>query len=136
MITRKIITEKWKQYDYIDQFGNRIWLNKYGDIIKTEDQFGGYHIQYKGNTFLEAGYVWAPYLPMVETPVQTTLVEMVINASNTISRYTDKLSSANYIVCSADVANFIDTYGPDNLTDYLPVTINKEDVIMDYNKSK
>lgn len=37
---RIILIEKITPWDYVDQYGNRVWLNKYGDIIKTQTSSG------------------------------------------------------------------------------------------------
>lgn len=35
-----IIIEKYKKWDYIDNHGYYVWINKYGDIIKETDSNG------------------------------------------------------------------------------------------------
>jgi hypothetical protein len=39
---RFVIMEKFKIWNYVDSFGNRIWLNKYGDIVKKQSKDGIY----------------------------------------------------------------------------------------------
>ena len=36
----KVIIEKYKKWAYIDNRGYYVWTNRYGDIIKIEDEFG------------------------------------------------------------------------------------------------
>ena len=40
---RKVLIEKYKLYDYIDIYGNKIWLNKYGDVIKSQYPNGKFY---------------------------------------------------------------------------------------------
>lgn len=37
---RIVLIEKFKPWDYIDKYGSRIWLNKYGEIFKWQDTKG------------------------------------------------------------------------------------------------
>lgn len=37
---RKVLFEKYKLWDYVDKYGNRIWLNKYWEIIRRESPDG------------------------------------------------------------------------------------------------
>ena len=37
---KKVIIEKYKKWDYIDDSGYYIWINRYGDIVRTEDVNG------------------------------------------------------------------------------------------------
>jgi hypothetical protein len=39
-IIQKVLVEKYRKWDYIDNKGYYIWTNKYGDIIKIEDRNG------------------------------------------------------------------------------------------------
>lgn len=39
-MTRSVITEKYKTWDYIDNAGLFVWINKQGKIIKKEDRTG------------------------------------------------------------------------------------------------
>lgn len=47
---RIVLIEKIKPWDYVDNYGNRIWLNKYGDIIKKQNKSGkiltGHNMEY------------------------------------------------------------------------------------------
>jgi len=130
MIPRCVITEKWKMYDYVDGLGCRIWLNKYGEIIKIEDKNGrSVAVSKYSNGTLGAGFIWAPYIPMLETPA--VIVDALIGASNIVNRYSNKLNRANYVVCSVDAANFINEHGSENLGDYLPVGIDVAQVLRD-----
>lgn len=36
----QVITEKYKKFNYVDEQGYFVWLNRYGDIIKREDKNG------------------------------------------------------------------------------------------------
>jgi hypothetical protein len=40
MQRRKTIFEKYIKWNYVDENGYRVWLDKYGDVIKKEDRFG------------------------------------------------------------------------------------------------
>lgn len=73
---RTVIFEKYICPNYIDKDGNSFWIDRYGDITKCEDKDGNSRwfptsslIGRKGEEFLQAGYVYAPYIPMQE--VQT-----------------------------------------------------------------
>ena len=37
---RFLLVEKFKRHDYIDGLGCKIWLDKYGELIKVEDRKG------------------------------------------------------------------------------------------------
>lgn len=108
---REIITEKWRKWDYIDSLGIKVWLDRYGEICRLEDENGNRIpsvglLGFKGNEFMQAGYVWAPYVPAYETTItQEQLVSDIIKASNIISRYSEKkINSAYYVMCGIDVA--------------------------------
>jgi hypothetical protein len=107
---REVILEKWRRWDYIDSLGVKIWLDRYGDICRMEDK-NGVRIPYvgllglKGEQYLQTGYVWAPYVPVYETP----LVSDIINASGIIDRYSkSKINSSYYVMCGVDVAKEFD----------------------------
>ncbi len=36
----KVLIEKYKKWDYVDNHGFYIWTTKYGDVIKKEDSNG------------------------------------------------------------------------------------------------
>jgi len=66
MTSRNVIIEKWKNYDYIDSVGCRIWLDRYGEVVRTEDKNGKIvWIGRKGLSYLEPGFIFAPYIPAV-----------------------------------------------------------------------
>jgi len=107
---RKVLVEKYKKHDYVDSLGNFIWLDKYGEIIRSEDEFGNSLVLrgFKGTQYLETGYVYAPYIPMIEYGndiPRMTLTEEFIEASNVIHRKTTRGASANFIVCAPEVAD-------------------------------
>lgn len=114
----KVITEKYIHPTYVDERGNKIWLNKYGDTTKAEDKYGvNFPIARKGNSFLEAGYIYAPYIPVYDTPIindyftrtidQEELIDKILRASEEVSKHSRK-PSAYYVVCSAEIAREID----------------------------
>lgn len=110
MILRKVIIEKYKKHDYVDSFGNFIWLNKYGEVIRTEDEIGNSNVLMgrKGRTYLEAGYVYIPYIPMTLcSPVveQRHIIDSTIRVVNTINQYANNIASSNFIVCSTEIAD-------------------------------
>ena len=35
-----VFVEKYKKWDYIDEYNCFIWLNKYGDVVKMENSKG------------------------------------------------------------------------------------------------
>jgi hypothetical protein len=53
---RRVITEKFKMWNYVDNWGNRVWLNKYGDIVKKQSKEG---IYFDGNSIK---IKWSPEL--------------------------------------------------------------------------
>ena len=69
MSARNVIIEKWKKYNYIDSVGCRIWLDRYGEVIKAEDKNGKVVlVGRKGLSFSEPGIVFMPYLPIITNP--------------------------------------------------------------------
>lgn len=170
---QKVIIEKYKKWDYVDDSGYYIWINRYGDVVRTEDvngnpkrtfsretyqdmQIYGIDVEaeltamlsiemtkeidkqidkqiiqeiikrekeeiiltrivlfekthktniflgYKGHSYLEAGYVYAPYVPIYSTsePVSSKTLE----TATVISQYSQQVATANYVVCSPQVA--------------------------------
>lgn len=70
MNSRSVIIEKWKSYDYIDSVGCRIWLDRYGEVVKAEDKNGrAVWVGKKGLSSLEPGFIFAPYIPAMSTPI-------------------------------------------------------------------
>lgn len=125
---RQVLIEKWKRYDYVDSIGNKIWLDRYGDVTKIEDENGrSIAIGRKNNDgTLGAGLVFMPYITMSET--SPSIVQNVINAANSINKYSRR-AMANCIVCSADVTDFINEYGIENIGKFLPIGVKVEDII-------
>ena len=68
-LTRIVIIEKYIRPNYIDENGNKFWTNKYGEITKSEDKDGNPRwIPRTGSTFLDHGFIYAPYVTMFKSP--------------------------------------------------------------------
>ena len=106
--TRVVLFEKCKPYDYIN-LGLKYWTDKDGNVIRIDDENCSLNLRdfigYKGNSFIEAGYVWSPYISTTTTPA---IVGNLINSSNLLSRYSRTVNTANYIVCSPEVASALE----------------------------
>lgn len=67
---------------------------------------------FKGHSYMEPGYVFAPYIPLMTEPVHVELYQKILDASNIISRYAEKNINnsfyGNVIICSPEVARTID----------------------------
>lgn len=48
-----VLTEKYKKYDYIDESGFFIWINRYGEILKKEDENGNRIFSHKSEINIE-----------------------------------------------------------------------------------
>lgn len=69
MSSRNVIIEKWKKYDYIDSVGCRIWIDRYGEVIKAEDKNGrAVWVGRKGLSTYEPGFIFSPYTPEISNP--------------------------------------------------------------------
>ncbi len=109
--TRIVLFEKCKQYDF-ERGGLKYWNDKNGKVIRIDNNDSSLDIrQYigiKGESFLEAGYVYAPYIPLYTEPALIDLSQKIINATNAMSRYSlNAIGSANYIICSVEASNAI-----------------------------
>ena len=56
---RELLIEKRTAPSYISEDGDETWVDRYGNIINPHQYI----------SFLEAGYVYAPYIPMTVSPV-------------------------------------------------------------------
>ena len=106
-ITRIVLFEKCKQYDFIRN-GLKYWYDKNGNVIRIDNDDSSLDIRQFIGFKVGAGYVFAPYIPLMVTPVvsQQDMVTNIITASNIISRYSLK-GTANYLVCSSGVSDIL-----------------------------
>ena len=101
VFTRIVIFEKCRKYDFKSIGGLKYWYDKNGKTIRIDNDDSSLDIAefidivdivgFKGNTFLEAGYVYAPYVPVFTTPeVSCTPSEQIA------SRYSKKRINNNF----------------------------------------
>ena len=95
-ITRVVLFEKCRKHDF-ENNGLKYWYNRNGDVIRVDDNDSSidmkqYLIGYKGNSYMDIGYVYAPYIP-------AQLTEPILDFSpqkGAISRYTKKKINTSY----------------------------------------
>lgn len=94
-LTRIVLFEKCKIYDF-ENNGLKYWYNKNGTVIRIDNNDSSLdllkYIGFKGESFLEAGYVYAPYIPNVIT----NSIFDFNPSENIISRYATKQINNNY----------------------------------------
>ena len=98
-ITRVVLFEKCRKHDF-ENNGLKYWYNRNGDVIRVDDNDSSidmkqYLIGYKGNSYMDIGYVYAPYIPAQLTPVISEFNSFV--PKKTIqSRYAATKINTNY----------------------------------------
>jgi len=96
-ITRVVLFEKCRKHDF-ENFGLKYWYDKNGKVIRVDNEnstidFG--KISITGSTYLDTGYVFAPYIPAQLTPVISEFNSFV--PKKTIqSRYAATKINTNY----------------------------------------
>jgi hypothetical protein len=88
VLTRIVIFEKCKPYDFKNN-GLKYWYDKNGKVIRIDNDDSSLDmtqfIAFKGESFLEAGYVYAPYIPVMAT--QTIVESSFLPSEKIKSRY-------------------------------------------------
>ena len=97
---KNVLLEKYKLCSFVDERGYHYWLNKYGEVIKlTDKEHNDVPIIVRGTQYMEAGYVYAPYIPMLETSIMDVLIKST-------SRYSMKTINKNdYVQFNVDNVN-------------------------------
>ena len=91
---RKLLIEKYIPPTYITPDGIPIWLNEIGDQVLQPYSDGAVFI---GKQTMEAGYVYAPYIPLTITPPETfDFVSSPSTRGAIMSRYRIGVDLANY----------------------------------------
>jgi hypothetical protein len=73
---------------YLGTLGDfRVYKNPYYNSLK-------YLLGYKGNMFLEAGYVWAPYLPLYTT--RTIVLDDMVGRFGMVQSYGRKFVNSKF----------------------------------------
>lgn len=111
-ITRVVLFEKLRAPDFINKSGLKYWYDKNGNTIRIDNEdstvdLRDYFIGFKGSSYMDAGYVFAPYVPLETVPSisQVSLITNIARVSNYISAH--KNSQANYVICSSEVSNIL-----------------------------
>lgn len=73
ILTRIVIFEKCKKHNFENK-GLKYWYDKFGNTIRIDDDNSSLDITQfinikKSTTNIEAGYIWAPYVPIQNTEV-------------------------------------------------------------------
>ena len=97
ILTRIVLFEKCRRYDF-ENNGLKYWYDKNGDVIRIDNDDCSLDIRrflgFKGETYVEAGYVYAPYVSVFET---TTISESEFTPTEkTKSRYSLKQLNPRY----------------------------------------
>jgi len=100
-ITRIVLFEKCRKHDF-ENNGLKYWYDKNGKTIRIDNldcslDMRNYLTGFKGSSYMEAGYVFTPYIPMQLEPV----VQDFYPREGLVSRYeTKKINTSYYGVVS------------------------------------
>jgi len=95
-ITRIVLFEKCRKFNF-ERSGLKYWLNKNGDTIRIDNDdcsldMRDFLIGFKGSSHMEAGYVYAPYIPI-------QITEPILDFTprqGVVSRYANKKINTSY----------------------------------------
>lgn len=97
-LTRIVLFEKCRKCD-LEKNGLKYWYDKNGKTIRVDDANSTLDLRQflgrKGTTFLEAGYVYAPYIPTFLEPEIINFQDFAVT-SPLISRYATKQINSDY----------------------------------------
>ncbi len=88
---RELLIEKYTAPSYITEEGEKYWVDRYGETIRGEYPDGTPTViinnaghGFRGEEFIQAGYVYAPYTPLIITPIINDITVVAGTGTTTV----------------------------------------------------